>query len=117
MNVNGVAIDLQGELKRRKYILRLEVLDQTANVLKARLYITPDLFVQVYRNDRYDTTNLVLVHGGQRLYGRDQIDGQWHRHTYLASGEHNSGEDGRKAVSLADFLDEVERLLAELDLP
>ena len=81
MNVSELAADLQKELRRRKYFLRLEILDQTPNLLKARLYISSELFVQAYRNDRYDTTNLVLVHGGQRLYARDQIDGQWHRHS------------------------------------
>ena len=117
MNVNGVVADLQRELKRRKYILRLEVLDQTTSMIKARLYVTPDLFVQVYRNDRYDTTNLALVHGSQRLYGRDQIGGQWHRHTHSAIHEHDFSDDGRKALGLTDFLNEVEGLLTELDLP
>jgi len=31
-------------------------------MLKARLYITPDLFVQVYRNERFDTTPLPHAH-------------------------------------------------------
>jgi hypothetical protein len=117
MNVSGVVADIQRELKRRKYILRLEVMDQTVSIIKARLYITPDLFVQVYRNDHYDTTNLVLVHGGRRLYGRDQIGGQWHRHTYSDPDRHDFSDDGRKAIELADFLNEVESLLTELDLP
>ncbi len=45
---------LHQESKRRTYIIRLEVLEHSRHLLKARLYIAPDLFVQVYRNDRYD---------------------------------------------------------------
>jgi hypothetical protein len=64
------------ELKRRKYFVRMDVLDQTLSLVKIRLYISPDLFVQIYRNDRYQTTNLALVHNGQRLYARDELDGR-----------------------------------------
>lgn len=48
MNVPDLAKGLQRELKRRKYFVRMEILDQTLSIIKARLYISPDLFVQVY---------------------------------------------------------------------
>lgn len=40
---------LHREAGSRAYITRLEILDQSQTMLKARLYISPDLFVQVYR--------------------------------------------------------------------
>lgn len=64
MNVAELLATLRRETRRRAYYSRLEVLDHTATLLKARLYISPDLFVQVYRNDHFDTTNLVLIHNG-----------------------------------------------------
>jgi hypothetical protein len=117
MNAADLPATLGEELKRRKYFMRMDVLDQTASLVKIRLYITPDLFVQIYRNDRYQTTNLVLIHNNQRLYARDELDGQWHRHTHLAPEEHDTSKEGQKPVEVSEFLDEVEKVLASLNLP
>jgi hypothetical protein len=35
------------ELERRKYFVRMDVLEQTLSLVKIRLYISPDLFVQI----------------------------------------------------------------------
>ncbi|NOH03558.1 MAG: hypothetical protein HND47_17160 [Chloroflexi bacterium] len=117
MNAADLPATLGEELKRRRYFMRMDILDQTASLVKLRLYITPDLFVQIYRNDRYQTTNLVLIHNNQRLYARDELDGHWHRHTHLAPEEHDTSEEGQRAVEVSEFLDEVEKVLAMLDLP
>jgi hypothetical protein len=95
----------------------MDVLEQTLNLVKIRLYISPDPFIQIYRNDRYQTTNFALIHNGQRLYARDELDGVWHRHTYRGPEEHDKSKEGKRAVEISEFLDEVERVLAELDLP
>ena len=60
--------------------IRIEVLDLTRNLIKARLYLREDLFIQVYRNDRSQVTNLLIVLEGQRVFARDQIRGAWHKH-------------------------------------
>jgi hypothetical protein len=93
------------------------VLEQTLNLVKIRLYISPELFIQAYRNDRYQTTNLALTYNGQRLYARDELDGHWHRHTYRKPDEHDTSKEGRRPVEISEFLDEVEQVLAALDLP
>ena len=117
MSVVELLLALRQEAGGRAYINRLDVLDQSSTQLKARLYISPDLFVQVYRNDRFDTTNLVLIHNGQRMYARDQLGGLWHRHTMTDPHLHDTSPDGRQPVSLSRFLDEVEVVLAALNLP
>ena len=89
MNVSQLSPALHQELRARSYFIRLDILDQSRAMLKVRLYIASDLFVQVYRNDRFDTTNLVLIHSGRRIYGRDQLAGQWHRHTVTAPQVHD----------------------------
>lgn len=93
------------------------VLDQSASLLKARLYIGAELFIQVYRNDRFDTTNLVLMYNEQRVYARDQPGGVWHRHTTADPQAHDASTAGRQPVGLAEFLNEVEDMLAVLELP
>jgi len=117
MSVADLFVALHQEAERRAYFTRLEVLDQSATLLKARLYVSSDLFVQVYRNDRFDTTNLVLIHNGQRVYARDQLGGNWHRHTADAPDRHDTSAEGRQPVNLSKFLNEVESVLAMLDLP
>ena len=117
MNVERLFDALGREAQSRAYILRLDILDHSRNMLKARLVISPDLFVQVYRNDLYDTTNLVVLYGGRRIYARDQLGGRWHRHTAEEPDLHDTSADGSRSVELAEFLDEVEAVLAEMGLP
>lgn len=117
MNAADLPAILGAELKQRKYFAHMDILEQTLSLVKIRLYISPDLFVQVYRNDRYQTTNLALIHNGQRLYARDELDGSWHRHRADSPEKHDKSKEGRKPVEIDEFLDEVEEVLAALDLP
>lgn len=117
MNVAQLSAALQAEAIRRSYLRRVEVLDQGVRFIKARLHIAPDLFIQVYRNDRFDTTNFVLMHNSQRLYARDQVSGMWHRHTVAQPSIHDISPEGRRSVDLSQFLDEIESILAALGLP
>ena len=117
MNASDLPANLEAELERRKYFIRMDVLEQTLSLIKVRLYISPDLFVQIYRNDKYDTANLALIHNGERVFARDELDGHWHRHTHLAPAEHDTSKEGRRPVTIAEFLDEVEVVLSALDLP
>jgi hypothetical protein len=117
VSVEDLLSALHQEAKRRTYIRRLEVLDRTSNLLKARLHVSPGLFVQVYRNDHFDTTNLVLIYNERRVYARDQVGGTWHRHTITDPDAHDTSREGQRAVSLSEFLDEVEDVLTQMDLP
>lgn len=117
MNITDLSVDLQKEFKRRKYFVQMDVLEQTSSLLKARLYVSPNLFVQVYRNDRFNTTNLALIYNGLRLFARDELDGKWHRHAQAAPEEHDFSGEGSRPISLTEFLDEVEIVLAKMDLP
>lgn len=117
MNITDLLTALRHETQSRAYIGRLVVLDQSPSLLKARLYIAADLYIQIYRNDRFDTTNLVLMHNELRLYARDQLGGVWHRHTTADPQAHDTSAAGRQPVGLTEFLDEVEDVLAALGLP
>jgi hypothetical protein len=117
MSVLDLTQAVQTELARRAYLRRVEVLDHSASLIKLRLQIAADLFIQIYRNDRFDTTNFVLIHNGQRLYARDQVGGRWHRHTLSHPEQHDTSPAGRRPIDLPEFLDEVESILATLGLP
>jgi hypothetical protein len=117
MSISDRLRDLYRAASDRIYIDRLEILYQSATLVKARLYISPDLFVQFYRNERFDTTNMVLIYNQQRLYARDQLNGIWHRHPMRDPHIHDTSLAGQQAVSLTQFLDEVEAVMAAMDLP
>lgn len=117
MNVADVLIALRRESRKRAYIRRLEIRDHTPLMLKARLIISPHLFIQIYRNDQFDTTNWVLIYNRQRIYGRDYLGGVWHRHPVDAPHTHDISIEGRRTLTLTEFLDEVEAILAEKGLP
>jgi hypothetical protein len=117
MSVDDLLTALHEIVKSRPYIIRLELMDQSVNMLKARLFIDPDLFVHVYRNDKFDTTNYALIYNHQRIYARDQLGGEWHRHILSDPELHDKSEEGRRPVDLSDSLDDVEILLTEMNLP
>jgi hypothetical protein len=66
----------------------IEVLDLTQSLIKARLYLCEDLFIQVYHNDRSRVANLIVLEG-QGVFARDQIRGRWHRHPFENPAEHD----------------------------
>lgn len=117
MSVDDLLIALHEIVQSRTYIIRLEIMDQSVNMLKARLFINPDLFVQVYRNDKFNSTNYALIYNRQRIYARDQLGDKWHRHDIFDPELHDKSEEGKRPVSLSDFMDDVEILLTEMDLP
>lgn len=116
MKASTLATELRREVRRRTYIGRLDIIDQTQSLLKARLYITPDLFIQIYQNDRFGTTNFAVIHNQQRVYARDQLDGEWHRHNADAPNAHDTSDEGRRPVTLSEFLDEAEAVISALEL-
>jgi hypothetical protein len=79
MNIASLLTALRHETSARSYIDRMMVIDHSASMLKVRLYITTTLFIQIYRNDRFNTTNLVLMHNEQRIYAWDQLGDIWRR--------------------------------------
>jgi len=93
------------------FIKRVVRIDETENTVKYRLIIEEDLFVQVYINVENDTVGFVLINKGQRIYGRDAIDGRWHRHTFEDPLGHDFSSAGRKKVNLKEFLIEVQEIL------
>ena len=117
MKAPALLIELRREARDRTYVERLDIIEQTQSLVKARLHITSDLFLQVYRNDRFDTTNFAVINNQRRIYARDQLGGGWHRHTVDAPDGHDTTEEGCRPVDLSEFLDDAEAVLSVLGLP
>ncbi len=65
-----------------KYSLKLRVLIKTDNAVKARIDISDNIYVQFYFHQISGTSKYVLVGWNNRLYGRDCVCGNWHRHPF-----------------------------------
>ncbi len=96
--------------------LRIEVLDHTRHIIKARLYFDSDLFIQVYRNDKTDVTNFLLMYGGRRIYARDEKWSVWHRHPVDRPDSHDFSPEGQREVGFREFIVEVYAVLEGLSL-
>ncbi len=73
-------VDILKELLRISEDLlfqRLDIIDITVSILKARLIIKPDLYIQIYANVRKAKCSYILIVGNHRFYGRDMIDNEW----------------------------------------
>jgi len=96
------------------FVRLLSTIEKNPEALKMRLFIAGDFFVQIYVNLFTGTRNLVLVLGGRRVYGRDCQEGRnWHRHTVAGPQGHDFSPDGTRAVTVREFLVEVQEILEQ----
>ena len=93
--------------------LGYSIVDLTENVVKVRVQITENIFVQVYYNRASGVRNYVLIGWNKRLFGRDCVGGSWHRHPFEDPEQHDFSGEGAKEVSVCDFIDEVITILKE----
>jgi hypothetical protein len=87
--------------------------DKTDYAVKMRLHIDSDCFIQVYANVQKEVLSFALVVNRSRIFGRDNEGGAWHRHPYNAPATHDFSPEGTRAVSLSQFLVEVQQLLQD----
>jgi len=111
MTVDQVEQEIMAVASGFSFIRRVITLDKTVNTIKSRLEISRTCFIQVYRNEKKNLTNFVLIAGSERIYGRDCDGGCWHRHPYEDSDSHDFSPEGNRQVELAEFLQEVQEIL------
>ena len=93
------------------FIQSVETVDKTDHALKLRLHVDGECFVQVYANVQKSVYSYTLVLNRARIYGRDSEGGDWHRHPYGSPDSHDHTPEGRKAVTLMQFLAEIQQIL------
>lgn len=109
--VEELLSEIQQAVSRYPYYVRYETISRGTHYGKFRLIINNDLFVQINRNETSSLTNFALVRGTQRMYGRDEYRGNWHRHSASDPESHDHGPEGSQPISLTEFLAEVDALL------
>jgi len=114
--IKKVITEIEETSLKYHYIKKIIRIDETKHTVKYRLIIEEDLFVQVYVNIENDTFGFVLINKGQRIYGRDALEGKWHRHTLEDPLDHDFSAAGSKRVDLQEFLIEVQEILERENL-
>ena len=104
---------VEAEAAKLPFVTQVVVADRTDYAIKLVLTIRPQLFVQLYANMDSGTHGYTLVYRGQRLYGRDCDAQGWHRHPVGDPLAHESSEEGKREVEIAQFLHEVQDILEE----
>lgn len=110
-SIDDLIAEAQGALRVFSFLHYYEELDRTAHAIKFRLIIEPDLFVHVYYNSVTSRANFAVIDHHQRIYGRDSIGGQWHRHPFEDPTSHDTSREGRRLLKLTEFLVETEAIL------
>jgi hypothetical protein len=107
--------DFEGEVRHSAaewaFVQFVETIDKTDHAIKLRLHIESECFVQVYANLQKGVYSYTLVLNRSRIYGRDCEGGTWHRHPHSSPDSHDHTPEGREAVTLAQFLAEVQQIL------
>ena len=98
------------------FVEKVETLLKTPNTIKIKLSITSTCFIQIYQNVQKNVKNYVVVFGNQRLFGRDCDGGAWHSHPIENPDSHDFAEDGKKEITLEDFLYEASEKLVLLGI-
>ncbi len=86
MEINGI-IEQANDLAVA-YNLQFVEIDRTDSVVKLRLLIDNELFIQIYGNAEKEKLNLTLVFKNSRLYGYDFEGGKYHFHPFDNPDDH-----------------------------
>lgn len=113
MTPDAVERDVQRAAAQWAFIQRVATIDKTDFTIKQRLHVDVECFVQVYVNTSKQLTSYTLVLNRSRIFGRDSEGGLWHRHPAGAPDQHDFSPEGQRAVSLDEFLREVQQILQD----
>lgn len=102
--------------KEYQFIISYEIEEKTVSILKAKMIFNENLFIQVYLNIRKPKISFSLIMNDIRLYGRDFLWGEWHRHPFDFPDSHDKSVEGTKEVPLKGFFLEVLHIIEKEDL-
>lgn len=81
----------------------LRIVEKTKSILKVRLHFSEELFLQIYVNIKRPKKSYALILNDRRIFGKDYIFGQWHRHPFENPEIFKTGEE---PAALKEFVEE-----------
>ena len=116
MRIEDLEKEAKEALEKFPFIKRMEIFDKHRGAIKRRLYVKESFYVQAYYNLKTGTTNFVALIGNQRIFGRDCDRDGWHRHPSHAPDTHDFSSEGKRKVTLLEFLEELQELVERENL-
>ncbi|MBI3600376.1 MAG: hypothetical protein HY097_07010 [Nitrospinae bacterium] len=86
-------------------VTELKIIEKTKSILKARLYFSEELFVQVYVNTRKPKRSYALILNDKRIFGKDCVFNIWHLHPFENPDKHDESEFAKKSVTVEEFVE------------
>ncbi|HLA50492.1 MAG TPA: hypothetical protein VJ000_04845 [Thermodesulfovibrionia bacterium] len=111
-SIEGFLLSLE-KISKDIRIRELKVIEKTKSILKARLYFSNDIFVQIYVNIKRPKKNYALIINDIRIFGKDYIFGLWHLYPFESPQKHDDSEKARKPVTIEEFVEEATFILSE----
>lgn len=94
-------------------VIEFRIIEKTKSIIKARLYFSEELFVQVYVNIKRPKRSYSLILNDKRIFGKDCVFGQWHLHPLENPNEHDESENAKKATTIEEFVEEASFIVSE----
>ncbi len=101
------------EALKISHIKELRIIEKTKSVLKARLYFSEDIFIQIYVNIKRPKKSYALLINETRIFGKDFIFGAWHTHPFEDPLMHDDSVKSRKPITIKEFVEEATYILSE----
>lgn len=101
------------EISRCYGVIELKILGKTKSIVKAKLYFSEDIYVQIYVNVRKLKRSYTLILNEKRIFGKDYIWGKWHLHPLEDPDYHDESEKGKESTTLKEFTEEAFFIISE----
>lgn len=110
--IEELILQLQAIAKDSR-ITELKIIEKTKSVLKARLFVSEDIFIQIYVNLKRPKRSYALVINDSRVFGKDYLFEEWHPHPFESPGRHDVSGKAKQPVAIEDFVEEALFILSE----
>jgi len=101
------------EISQFDIVIASKIIEKTKSIIKARLYFSEELFVQIYANIKKPKKSYALILNDRRIFGKDYIYGQWHLHSFESPDEHDKSKIAEEAVTIEEFVERAFVIVSE----
>ena len=115
-SVNEIIDRIEDLYIRYQFLITYVIEEKTKSILKAKIFFSQDLYIQVYANTRRPKLSYALILNNHRIYGKDFLMGKWHRHSFESPQIHDISTEGSKEAAFERFFLEVIQYLQDNDL-
>ena len=103
------------KLTKDSFFDRVEIIHETNSILKARIFVNPFLFIQIYNNSKMIKQSFTLILENNRIFGWDYYKNSWHYHPF-DNPELHIPHPPAGGTTFEDFISECKKIIIENNL-